>query len=76
LFATDLHYDEELTVVVMLLDPRTVAPGGYASFPVFSKKFAYDAERVTPEQVAQYRAETVVEFGQRLRSLLQNATEG
>jgi hypothetical protein len=70
LFATDTHYSERLTVDVMLVDPATVAPGGYASIPVFSKQFAYDAESVEPDQVAQYRAETLVEFGHRLRSLL------
>lgn len=70
LLVTDLHYTDALTVEVAFVDPSTVTRNGYSSVGVFSRRFPYPEGRMDPDLAERHRAETLVAFGERLRTLL------
>jgi hypothetical protein len=55
-------------VHVVLLDPGDATSGGYSSVPIMTKHYAAVPESVEQDQTR--RSEAVVEFAERLRSLL------
>jgi hypothetical protein len=68
LLATDTTYSDDFQVHVVLLDPSDATSGGYSSVRILTKHYAAAPESVEQDQAR--RSETVVEFADRLRSLL------